>query len=124
MVLLSLGAQLVETVLIRGTIYTVELGGRAIWWIGSTAIGYVWPATPEPTAEERMAESIRRLQAQVIVLEERESRLEAHYSIASVHGDAPILEEAPSSQEPVPGQECEEPQPLQEGERVQGRQRS
>ena len=69
MVLLTLGAQLIETVLVRGVIYTAELGGHAVWWIGTTAAAYVWPREPELTKEERMAESIRKLQAQVAALE-------------------------------------------------------
>tara|TARA_B000000557_G_C20662183_1_gene395194 strand:- start:385 stop:711 length:327 start_codon:yes stop_codon:yes gene_type:complete len=107
MVLLSMGAQLVETVIVRGAIYVVELGGQAMWWVGSTAFEYVWPRTREPTPEERMAESIRELQAKVDRLEERESRLELDYfSKGSAQEDALSSEDTPPSwKEPLPGEE-------------------
>ena len=97
MVLLTAGAQLVETVLVRGVIYTAELGIRALYWAGSTTAGYLWPAPPPgPTDVEQMQESIRRLEAQVIALEERNN-------VGCIHNDASHCE----TQESVPGKERE-----------------
>ena len=111
MVLLSMGAQLVETVIVRGAIYVVELGGQAVWWLGNTAFEYVWPTAHEPTPEERMAESIRVLQAKVDRLEERESRLELNYlSKGSASEDDLISEDAPPDwKESMPREERKEP---------------
>jgi hypothetical protein len=93
MVLLTLGAQAVETVVVRGVVYTVELGARLIYWVGSTAIGYLWPAEPKKTEVELLGESIRELQSQVAVLEEREgmggrTEAEDRSSSPSVHKHA------------------------------------
>ena len=102
MVLLTAGAQLVETVLVRGVIYTAELGIRALYWAGSTTVGYLWPGPPpEPTDVEQMQESIRRLEAQVVALEERNN-------VVCTHNDADRCE----TQESVQGEECEQAESL------------
>ena len=69
MVLLSLGAQLIETVLVRGVIYTAELGGKVIWWAGSGALNYIWPSTGAEKRTPDLEEQIRVLQEKVVVLE-------------------------------------------------------
>lgn len=97
MVLLTTAAQLAETVLIRGVVYTAELGVRALYWAGSSTLRYIWPgAPPEPTEVERMRESIRKLEAQVVALEERNNR-------ECTHSDACHQE----TQEPMQGKERE-----------------
>ena len=102
MVLLTAGAQLVETVLVRGVIYTAELGIRALYWAGSTTVGYLWPAPPPgPTEVEKMQESIRRLEAQVIALEERNN-------VGCTQNNASRRE----TQESVQREECEQAEPL------------
>ena len=70
MVLLSLGAQLIETVVVRGMIYTVELGGRVVWWLGRGALEYIWPPDVEESEVEELAMRIRALQERVNQLEE------------------------------------------------------
>ena len=82
MVLLTVGAQLVETVIVRGVLFTAEAGVRVLYWAGSTAVGLLWPAAPQaPTEVERMRESIQRLEEQVASLIETNN-------IANVHADA------------------------------------
>ena len=99
MVLLTVGAQLVETVLVRGVLYTAEASARVLYWAGSATLGYIWPAPPpQPTEVERMQESIRRLEAQILVLEERNN-------VVSVHDHACDQE----TKESMPGEEREEP---------------
>lgn len=102
MVLLTVGAQLVETVLVRGVLYTAEAGARILYWAGSATLGYLWPTPPpKPTELERMQESIQRLEAQILVLENRNN-------IGSVHEDARNQEK----QESMLGEEREEPQQM------------
>ena len=110
MVLLTTAAQLAETVLIRSVVYTAELGVRVLYWAGSSTLRYIWPgAPPEPTEVERMQESIRRLEAQVVALEERNNG-------ECIHNDAVHQE----TQESVQGEECEQAQSLPQGQRMQG----
>ena len=72
MVLLSLGAQLIESALVRGVIYTAELGGKVIWWVGSGAFRYIWPPEVEEDEVEVLAERIRVLHERVMLLEDRD----------------------------------------------------
>ena len=69
MVLLSLGAQLIETVVVRGVIYTAEFGGRMVWWLGRGALSYIWPPEVEESEVEELATRIRALQDRVNQLE-------------------------------------------------------
>ena len=113
--LLTVGAQLVETVVVRGVVYAAELGAHALYWVGSTTAGYLWPAPPPgPSDVERMQESIRKLEAQVIALEERESALESRNNVERVHNNAGNQE----AQEPLPGEEREEPQQVSQAQRL------
>ena len=70
MVLLSLGAQLIETVIVRGVVYTAEFGGRMVWWLGRGALSYIWPPEVEESEVEKLATRIRALQDRVNQLEE------------------------------------------------------
>jgi len=102
MVLLTTAAQLAETVLVRSVVYTAELGVRVLYWAGSSTLRYIWPgAPPEPTEVERMQESIRKLEAQVVALEERNN-------VACTHNDAGQHK----TQESVQGEECEKAESL------------
>lgn len=119
--LLTVGAQLVETVVVRGVVYAAELGARTLYWVGSTTIGYLWPGPPpEPSDVERMRESIRKLESQVVALEERESALESRNNVEYVHDDASNQE----AQEPLPGEERQEPQQVPQDQRLQGGERT
>ncbi len=110
MVLLTVGAQLVETVLVRGVVYTAEVGARILYWAGSATLGYLWPdPPPEPTEVERMQESIRSLEAQVVALREQKA-LDNSHRHACEQG----------TEERMAGQERERPEPLQEDQGVQG----
>ena len=76
---LTIGAQVIETVLVRSVVLTAELGAKAVWWLGGTALSYVWPSEPTKEEEAITAASVRMLQEKVAELEKREKRLEELY---------------------------------------------
>lgn len=78
---LTIGAQVIETVLVRSVVLTAELGAKAVWWLGGTALNYMWPSESTKEDEEAAitATSVRMLQEKVAELEKREKRLEELY---------------------------------------------
>lgn len=59
--LLSLSAQLIESIAVRAIVYTAEIGGKLIWWTGQSLIGLVRPGEPQPSPEEQLAEVKKEL---------------------------------------------------------------
>ena len=73
--LLSLSAQLIESIAVRALIYTVEASSKIIYWTGQSLVGMVFPpAAPVPSAEEemeQMKEELRELRSYVEVIKQR-----------------------------------------------------
>ena len=60
--LLSLSAQLIESIAIRAIIYTAEMSGKLIWWTGSSIAGLMGHGeSPPPTPEEQLAQVKKEL---------------------------------------------------------------
>lgn len=73
--LLSLSAQLIESIAVRAIIYTVEAGGRIIYWTGHSLVGMIFPpVAPVPSTKdemEQMKEELRELRSYVEVIKQR-----------------------------------------------------
>jgi hypothetical protein len=72
MVILSLAAQAIETVVVRTGLVAVEAAVRVVGWAGGAVYGYLWPPPAPPKTEVEtlreevceLKEAVRRLRDQ------------------------------------------------------------
>jgi len=69
MVVFSIGAQVLDTLLIKGTVLAAETILSVATWSGKKVVQLYWPATVELTTEQKLLKEVAELRSKVEHLE-------------------------------------------------------
>ena len=69
MVVFTLGAQIIDTLLIKGTVFAAETVLSVVTWSGKKVIQLYWPTAIELSTEQKLLKEVSELRSKVEHLE-------------------------------------------------------